>query len=132
MSMRGKVLHYDMTKSEGVISGDDGQRYRFINNEWKESTVPLKGMSLDFLANGSDAEEIYLSADRSVLTGANSDWYKSSDDKVFAGVCSGLAHKCNVSKLVLRVMTVLLSLFIFVPVLLYFVLWLILPYRATR
>lgn len=131
-AMKGKVLHYDMTKSEGLISGEDGQRYRFISSEWKEPSVPLKGMDLEFLVDGSDAEEIYLSAYRSGFSVIDKDWYKSIDDKVLAGVCSGLAHKFDVSPLALRLVTVLLSLFLLFPILLYIVLWLILPFRATR
>ena len=34
--MKGKILDYNIQESTGIISGDDGQRYSFSKNEWKQ------------------------------------------------------------------------------------------------
>ncbi len=121
-----------MIKSEGLISGEDNQRYQFISSEWKEATAPQKGMSIEFIADQDSATAIYLCSDNA-LTGSHDDsWYKSSDSKFFAGVCSGLAHKFNVSILGLRIVTVLVSIFFLVPAILYIVLWILLPSKPTK
>ena len=33
--MKGKILDYNIQESNGIISGDDGQRYSFENKDWK-------------------------------------------------------------------------------------------------
>jgi len=59
-------------------------------------------------------------------------WYKSEDQKVFAGVCSGLAHKFEVSVSALRVVTVLSSLVMGAPLFVYIGMWIFLPAKSTR
>ncbi len=130
--MKGSVLHYDMSKSEGVIITEDSQRYKFINSEWKESSLPQKGMAVEFLIEGSEATEIYLGLGQNTLQSQGNDWYKSSDDKVLAGVCAGIGHKHNVSISALRIVTVITSIFFIVPLILYIVLWVLLDARSTR
>jgi phage shock protein PspC (stress-responsive transcriptional regulator) len=52
---------------------------------------------------------------------------------VFGGVCSGLADYFNLNKNGLRLAFIFLSLFLAVPIILYIVLWLILPkYPISR
>ena len=61
-----------------------------------------------------------------------SNLYRSSDDKVIAGVCAGLAHKLDLNKTGLRWATALVALFLTgVPVIVYLVLWAILNERPT-
>ena len=53
--------------------------------------------------------------------------YRSSDEKVIAGVCSGVAHKFDLNVTGLRWVVALTSLFLSgVPILVYVVLWAIL------
>ena len=62
-----------------------------------------------------------------------SNLYRSSDDKVIAGVCAGLAHKLDLNKTGLRWATALVALFLTgVPVIVYLVLWAILNERPTK
>lgn len=62
--MTGRVLGYDSTDSTGVISVDNGTRYKFTKENWKETTVPKKELLVDFVASTNNtAEEIYLVAD---------------------------------------------------------------------
>ncbi len=67
--MRGKVLGYDLKSGTGMISGDDGVRYSFHANDWKNTMQPMPGHSVDFDSNGSDAMSVYRLAGDSPLSG---------------------------------------------------------------
>lgn len=138
--MKGKILDFSITESQGVISGDDGNRYTFVGKEWKSSTLPQAGLRVDFDNEDQTALAVYL--DRAVATGiprsANVDdsnydgFYRSSDDKILAGVCAGLAHKWNVSRAGLRFATFLVTFFFGFPLLIYIVCWIVFPARPTK
>lgn len=38
--MEGIVLGIDMTSKQGAIKGDDGNRYSFTMDEWKNTALP--------------------------------------------------------------------------------------------
>ena len=61
-AMKGRVLDYSVQANEGVISGDDGERYTFQGADWKGQEVPKAGMVVDFVARGRRAEAIYPAA----------------------------------------------------------------------
>lgn len=59
--------------------------------------------------------------------------YRSSDDKVIAGVCGGLAHKFDLNVTGVRWAVALVTLFFTgVPLLVYAVLWAVLKERPTK
>lgn len=58
--------------------------------------------------------------------------YRSSDEKVIAGVCAGLARKFNLNLTGLRWALAIIAIFSGLPVLAYVVLWLVLQERPTR
>ncbi len=59
--MTGQVLDYSIQTNEGIISGDDSQRYRFAGADWPGSSVPTRGTLVDFdIAEGNRAVSIYL------------------------------------------------------------------------
>ena len=59
-------------------------------------------------------------------------FYRSSDEKVIAGVCAGLAHTLDLNKTGLRWVVALVTLFLSgIPVIVYIVLWAILKARPT-
>ncbi|RQX21754.1 PspC domain-containing protein [Aeromonas caviae] len=58
-------------------------------------------------------------------------FYRSSDDKVLAGVCAGLAHKWKVSRTGLRFVTFLLTFFVGVPLFIYIICWIVFSARPT-
>lgn len=129
--MKGNVLDFSVAENQGLISGDDGQRYTFVGREWKSTTAPKSGMRVDFEATGTTATAIYIAAahpgevpDKPV--------YRSSDDKVFGGVCAGLAHKFQVSRAGVRVATVILTLCTGVLFFVYLVCWIAFPEHPTR
>ena len=58
--------------------------------------------------------------------------YRSSDDRVIAGVCAGLAHRFGLSRTGLRWTVALVTLFLTgFPLIVYVVLWAILKPRPT-
>lgn len=60
--------------------------------------------------------------------------YRSSDEKVVAGVCAGIAHKFDLNKTGLRWVVALVALFTSVttlPFVVYAILWAVLKERPT-
>jgi len=58
--MTGKILGFDTVTNTGTVSGDDGKRYKFSKNDWKESKLPQKESKVDFdIAEDATAKEIY-------------------------------------------------------------------------
>ena len=59
-------------------------------------------------------------------------FYRSSDDKVIAGVCAGLAHKFDLNVTGLRWVVALVTLFLTgVPLIVYAILWAVVKPRPT-
>ena len=58
--------------------------------------------------------------------------YRSANNKMLAGVCSGLAKYLNMDPTVIRVIWAVLSLFAFVGVIAYIVCALIIPEEPTN
>jgi len=56
--MKGQILGF--SNNEGVIVGEDGKRYHFGIEDWKESQYPLKNMKVDFEVEEDRAKNIYL------------------------------------------------------------------------
>ena len=58
--------------------------------------------------------------------------YRSSDEKVIAGVCAGMAHTLDLNKTGLRWVVALVTLFLSgLPAIVYIALWAILKSRPT-
>ena len=57
--------------------------------------------------------------------------YRSSDDKFFAGVCAGMAHKLGFSKWGLRFEFIIGALFYGVTILIYIICWMVFKPRPT-
>lgn len=58
--MKGKILDYTVQINEGIISGDDGNRYKFSGTEWKAVTPPMAGACVDFEVSDQTAHGVYL------------------------------------------------------------------------
>lgn len=58
--MIGRILEYDKKIHEGVISGEDGNRYTFNSDDWKNELNPYKNQKVDFLIEEGHAKEVYL------------------------------------------------------------------------
>lgn len=46
--MTGKILGFDVETNTGTISGDDGKRYTFAKEGWKENHAPSRDTKVDF------------------------------------------------------------------------------------
>ena len=57
--MRGTLLDFNYRSGKGEISGEDGQRYRFSDSEWRGLTRPKLGQILDFQPRREQAVAIY-------------------------------------------------------------------------
>lgn len=63
---------------------------------------------------------------------AGKELVRSTDDRVIAGVCAGVAQYINVDVNIVRIATVVLSLFTGIPIIAYLVGMFVLPERSTR
>jgi len=57
--MQGQILQVGGADGNGLILGDDGNRYTFSLAEWKVASPPAAGMTVDYVPSGTFAREIY-------------------------------------------------------------------------
>ena len=57
--MRGQVLGVDTRTGDGVVVGDDGQRYSFRPTDWAARGGPAVGMYVDFETHESRALSLF-------------------------------------------------------------------------
>lgn len=53
--MQGRILDFSISEGRGVITGDDGKRYSFLSQEWKEQQAPSKGQVVDYDVDANGA-----------------------------------------------------------------------------
>ncbi|GBR44907.1 TM2 domain-containing protein [Neokomagataea thailandica] len=59
--MQGKVLDYNLMTAEGLISGEDGERYSFKGSDIRSQVQHISaGAVVDFKKNDDRAEEIFF------------------------------------------------------------------------
>ena len=58
--MKGRILDFSVQSNSGAISGEDGQRYNFSGDQWKENKTPSRGMEVDFVLTDGQAKDVYL------------------------------------------------------------------------
>jgi phage shock protein PspC (stress-responsive transcriptional regulator) len=61
----------------------------------------------------------------------NNNMYRSSDDKVIAGVCSGISHKLNFSKWGVSFAFIIGAWFYGITILAYVICWMVFKARPT-
>ena len=57
--MRGQILGYTAPMEQGMIVGQDGERYSFTRMEWQGRGTPRVGGTVDFDAVDGQAKAIY-------------------------------------------------------------------------
>jgi TM2 domain-containing membrane protein YozV len=57
--MRGQVLGVDPRTGEGIVAGQDGQRYRFAPEDWAHRGEPAIGIEVDFEAARDRALSVF-------------------------------------------------------------------------
>lgn len=65
--MKGTILDYSIRTNEGIITGDDNNRYRFAGSEWKASDAPVRGQRTDFDVTEGRATCIYRELAKAVV-----------------------------------------------------------------
>ena len=59
--MKGKILNFEKNTGNGIISSEEGKRYKFNIAEWKENLSIERNMNVDFdISSDGDAREIFL------------------------------------------------------------------------
>ncbi len=120
--MRGHVLGWDNSISQGEIAGDDGNRYTFKRPDWRESYWPQRGQLVDFQADMNQASNIYVMG----TAGVSAPGVPGHKDKIVAALLAfflgGLGiHKFYLGKTGAGLTMLLLFLFgwilLFIPTL---------------
>ena len=76
--MKGQILTFDPLKGEGIISGEDGNRYGFQGSSWRGTGgIPRAGLQVDFAVSGEAAEEVFPLPGGNPLADAFGPGYKS-------------------------------------------------------
>lgn len=57
--MEGSVLTFNEAAQEGLIRTAEGKRFRFGRSDWKDSSAPAAGLSVDFVVEEDFARDIY-------------------------------------------------------------------------
>ena len=58
--MKGTLLDFSIQTNEGMITGQDNNRYKFAGAEWKENVSPSRGQQVDFdISESGKAVGIY-------------------------------------------------------------------------
>ncbi|MGX0905396.1 hypothetical protein ACSSV8_003996 [Roseovarius sp. MBR-79] len=105
--MKGSILEFNVQRSEGVISGDDGKRYAFAAAEWQTEGTPRVGQKVDFVqADGVSARAVYAAVGS---TSGAGDMSGSMKKAIIAIVCAVLAFFIPVIGLVLSIVGLLLG-----------------------
>lgn len=60
--MKGEVLGFNTDTNIGTILADNA-RYEFLQDDWKDSVSPSKGLKVDFEADKKNAKNIYTLRD---------------------------------------------------------------------
>jgi phage shock protein PspC (stress-responsive transcriptional regulator) len=102
--IKGTIINFNIQTGMGLISGENGVRYNFISAKWGSTTIPPRiSLLVEFIANGQNAEDIYPSVNTTQNDNKiSSNYYRSSDNGLLAGVCAGLAHKWNTDAILIR------------------------------
>ena len=97
--IKGRILAFDEAESRGIISGNDGKRYRFRDEEWGSEQFPRPGMYVEFLPEESEATEIYsLPEDPTSNAAANKNQVTGTNHKVAAGILAILLGWLGIHK----------------------------------
>ena len=78
--MQGNILSFTVQENQGLISGDDDQRYTFIGAEWRETAPPYPGDRVDFQTEGEKALAVYR------IVGSGTGVARARKNKIAAGL----------------------------------------------
>lgn len=96
--MQGQILDYSVQNNSGIITTQEGQRYQFEGSEWKDASVPSRGMEVDFDVDAhNQAIGVYkaLRSSSTVKLGSSGSKEKS---RVVAGLLAFFLGFCGAHK----------------------------------
>ncbi len=99
----------------------------FINATDVAEAIQLMGTPADM---GIDDDESQTYTEHTSYT-TDKKLFRDTDDRVLGGVCSGIAAYFNTDTSLVRIAVVLLIVFTGIPLLAYFVLWIVVPEAST-
>ncbi len=68
--MQGKIINYEPALGTGIIRGNDGVRYEFMNKDWEtKDLAPINGIAVDFEANDGHAKKIFKMETADIASG---------------------------------------------------------------
>ena len=98
----------------------------FINQQDVEEAIQLMGTPADM---GIEDEE--QTGEPTYHEPLGKKLYRDTDDRVLGGVCSGLAAYFGMDVSVVRILVVVIIIFTGIPLLAYFIMWIVLPEAKT-
>lgn len=73
--MLGRIIFYDWSTNTGIISGNNGNRYYFVRDNWQDNREPMTGVMVDFVVIDTDkADEIIAISKYISSNDDSSDW----------------------------------------------------------
>jgi len=57
--MRGQILGVDVRSGDGLVAGEDGERYTFSPEDWAQHGEPSRGQLVDFEAAAGRARNVF-------------------------------------------------------------------------
>ena len=96
--MQGQILDYSVQNNSGIITTQEGRRYQFEGSEWKDASVPSRGMEVDFdVDDNNHAIGVYkaLRSSSTVKLGSSGSKEKS---RVVAGLLAFFLGFCGAHK----------------------------------
>ncbi len=105
-----------------------GDRKEVINQFDVEHVTEVMGMPEDF--EDEDLEEISTEEPNTKKTGRHI--YRDTDNSVISGLAAGIANYFGIDPVIVRVLFVLMALFYGTSILIYILLWAIIPEAKTR
>ena len=78
--MKGKILDYNISESQGIISAQNGERYSFTTRQWRSQDIhPTIGQEVDFqVSEENEAKDIYAINKQSPAQGESVVYKKTS------------------------------------------------------
>lgn len=126
------------TDSEEIVTDIENRLAEMFSerlSEQNKQVIVLADVE-DITAQMGKAQEFELPGDDEHFASPNikasKSLYRDADEKLIGGVCAGLAHYFDVEIKYVRLIVLLLTVFSGVPLIPYFILWIILPTAKTR
>lgn len=132
--------HFSNTEDGGEILADIEARIAelffgkikkgnaFINATDVSEAIQLMGTPADMGIHDLGSEQSHNS---STFYSTDKKLFRDTDDRVLGGVCSGLAAYFNTDTSIVRIAVILLIVFTGIPLIAYFVFWIVLPEANT-